>query len=375
MMTTPLVLDSLEIKQFRSFRHLQIERLGRVNLIVGKNNVGKSCLLEAFRLYARRGSPLLIWELLTARDESSRPTFIRDATEAQDQLLAIKYLFYGREDVRKNLKTIHIGPINSPANTLSIVAGWYTEIEEENRLRLQPLLPSAKYNTVDNPILGLAIQIGRQTEKIYRLDRYISRTQRLLEQAGLLCVFTSANGLDTKQIGELWDSVALTNLEEDVLASLRLIESEVERINLVSNPERSRERIPIVKIAGLDDPIPLRSLGEGMNRLFGIALALANAQGGLLLIDEVESGLHYSVQPDLWRLIFEMAHRLNVQVFATSHSWDCIEAFQEAAQEDEQEQGMLISLRRKQGKEDEIVAVLFDEQELATITREQIEVR
>src|SRR6266566_2394017 len=73
-----LILNSLEIRGFRGFRHLQIERLGRVNLIVGKNNVGKSSLLEALQLYAVRGSPALIWELLRVRDESRYSSEVRD---------------------------------------------------------------------------------------------------------------------------------------------------------------------------------------------------------------------------------------------------------------------------------------------------------
>ncbi len=100
-----------------------------------------------------------------------------------------------------------------------------------------------------------------------------------------------------------------------------------------------------------------------------------NAQDGILLIDEIESGLHYSVQPDLWRLVFEVARRLNVQVFATTHSWDCIEAFQEAIQQDSEGDGLLISLRAKADEPGHVVAVLFDESELAIVTREQIKVR
>ena len=109
-----------------------------------------------------------------------------------------------------------------------------------------------------------------------------------------------------------------------------------------------------------------------MNRMFGLALALVNAKDGMLLIDEVDTGLHYSVLPDLWKLIFEVAHRLNVQVFATSHSWDCIQAFQYAAEASKDEEGMLIRLEnRKSG----IGAVTFDEEELSVVAREQIEVR
>ena len=109
-----------------------------------------------------------------------------------------------------------------------------------------------------------------------------------------------------------------------------------------------------------------------MNRMLGIALALVNAKDGMLLIDEVDTGLHYSVLPDLWKLIFEVAHRLNVQVFATSHSWDCIQAFQQAADANKDEEGMLIRL---ENRKDSIRAVTFDEEELAVVAREQIEVR
>ena len=64
-----------------------------------------------------------------------------------------------------------------------------------------------------------------------------------------------------------------------------------------------------------------------------IVLSLVNARGGVLLIDEFENGLHYSVQLDAWRMIFNLAQSLNVQVFATTHSWDAVESFQTAAAE------------------------------------------
>ena len=164
----------------------------------------------------------------------------------------------------------------------------------------------------------------------------------------------------------------MTNLEKEVLVALRLIAPGVEGLNLLSIPPQIGERSPIVRIADIDEPLPLSDLGDGMQRMLGIALALVNAKGGLLLIDEIENGLHYSVLPDLWHLIFQLARRLNIQVFATTHSWDCIEGFQKAAQEDSQSEGLLIRL---ESKKDQIVATLFDERRLGIATREQIEVR
>lgn len=113
-------------------------------------------------------------------------------------------------------------------------------------------------------------------------------------------------------------------------------------------------------------------MGDGVNRILGMILSLVSARNGLLLIDEVENGVHYSVQGKLWELIFREAHRLNVQVFATTHSWDCIEAFQQAAQEDEHEEAALVRLN---ANEDRVSATIFSEQELSVVTRQQIEVR
>ncbi len=100
-------------------------------------------------------------------------------------------------------------------------------------------------------------------------------------------------------------------------------------------------------------------------------MALVNAKDGFL-IDEIENGIHYSVLPDVWRLIFETAERLNVQVFATSHSWDCIEAFQKAAQENTETEGVLVRLDRDG---EWIRAVDLGERELGIAVNGHIEVR
>jgi predicted ATP-dependent endonuclease of OLD family len=117
--------------------------------------------------------------------------------------------------------------------------------------------------------------------------------------------------------------------------------------------------------------VPLRSFGDSVNRLFGIVLSLVTAKDGLLLIDEVENGLHHSVQYDVWKTIFALAQRLNVQVLATSHSWDTIEAFQKAAGETP-EDGVLVRLLRRG---DDVIATVFDEEDLRIVTRDKIEVR
>lgn len=375
-----LLLESLEIQNFRAFRYLQIERLGRVNLIVGKNNVGKTCLLEALWLYARRGDPEVIWKTLETREEIGHLVTLE--TSEEERASAIKYLFYGRPEIQEPHHSIRIGAMNADDTALEIGIGWYTrQVEEGGGLQLT-LLQFEEVDLADNPTLRLRIQIGKKVDISVPIpdDRVIRGKTRMVADA-MRCVFTSAYGMSRVEIGRLWDNIALSNLEGDVVAALCIIDPNVERISIIGDQERRVQtgrmlgRIPILKLLGRDSAIPIRNLGEGMNRMLGIALALVNAKDGFLLVDEIESGLHYSVQPDMWRMIFQVARRLNVQVFATTHSWDCIEAFQKAACEDQEEDGMLISLRRKQQSPEDIVAILFDERRLAIATQEQIEVR
>jgi AAA15 family ATPase/GTPase len=98
---------------------------------------------------------------------------------------------------------------------------------------------------------------------------------------------------------------------------------------------------------------------------------MVNAPRGWLLVDEIENGIHYSIQPQLWEFIVQLSNRLNVQVFATTHNWDCITAFQQATRGHESE-GMLIRLQWRNGL---VQAVEFTEAELAIATRQSIEVR
>jgi ABC-type branched-subunit amino acid transport system ATPase component len=384
-----LPLESLEIRDFRAFDQLRIERLMRVNLVVGKNGVGKSTLLEAVRLYANRGSLSVIEKILYARDEEAPLPAFSGKQEAQNKLLPIKYLFHGREDVGLHRGPLLIGPLSRPAEALSIEGVFfyakgkgYEQITNLDELR-----------TLNKPVVpGLAIRLGSSFRIDQPLDKedFQASTAISLQPPIAPCVFVFNDGLRMDETAELWDSIVLTELENDVLKALQIIDPDVERVSIttgairmvertdMSRGPRKREkepevdRVPIAKMKGLGEPVTLLSLGDGMNHLFGIALALVNAKDGILLIDEVENGIHYSAQEQLWQLILEVAARLNVQVFATTHSWDCIDAFQRAMRHGLEPEGQMIRLQRERGS---VLATLFDARKLNIATREDIEVR
>ena len=131
-------------------------------------------------------------------------------------------------------------------------------------------------------------------------------------------------------------------------------------------------RVVVVRIAGQERPVPLRSLGDGAVRLFGVALALANSQGGFLLIDEAENGIHHSIQRDFWRMVLLTAQENNVQVFATTHSWDCAAGFAQAAVDAEGVEGALVRL---DSDGENVRAVEYSERQLHVAAEQGIEVR
>lgn len=371
-------LDSLEIENFRAFRSLKLERLGNVNLIVGKNSVGKSALLEALRLYAAQGAPEVIGTVLEDRDEWSPRG--GSTLEIEDAFLPVTNLFYGRPAVLEyNQSLIRIGPAGLSTKTLTIDIGWFVRKTDQQGLstwvRSASLETQFPDDSVDEVEPRLIVQYNSDKSQMYFLDRERFRkySRPAWDTSGRLPdpAFVPVGGLSTAEMARRWDRVSLIEAKNAVINALRIIVPAVENLDIIG---RGPTSLPVVmaKLIDLEKPVPVRSLGEGMIRLFGLALALVTAQDTMLLVDEIDSGLHHSVQVEMWRLIFAAAERLNVQVFATTHSWDCVAAFQQVAAEDDRQDGLLIRLEKEGG---EIVPILVDEETLAIVTTEQIEVR
>ena len=183
--------------------------------------------------------------------------------------------------------------------------------------------------------------------------------------------FIKTKNIDRDINGKLWDNITLSDKEAYVIDALRIIEPEVERIAFIE--EGTRERAAVVKSKANNSVVPLKSMGDGINRILTIILALVNADNGYLLIDEFENGLHHSVQEKLWEIIFYLSKKLNVQVFATTHSEDCIRGFEEALNGNKDKlDGKLIRLDLKKGV---IRPVEFNSEELKIVSDGNIEIR
>ena len=208
----------------------------------------------------------------------------------------------------------------------------------------------------------------------------LRRLQRLFDEggwpAGIECQSLGPGLLGTRQLASLWDEVALTNDEMASRQALQLVLGrDIEGVAVVGDdarvPGRARQRV-VVKLAEHRRPVPLKSLGDGATRMFGVALALANSRNGFLVVDEAENGIHHSVQRDFWNMVLRTAHENDVQVLATTHGWDCVTGFARACADCADIEGVLVRIERVA---EGLRAVEYSEEDLETVADQGIEVR
>lgn len=118
--------------------------------------------------------------------------------------------------------------------------------------------------------------------------------------------------------------------------------------------------------------MPIGTMGDGIWRLLAVTLALIRASGGVLLVDEIDTGLHFSVMEKMWKLVTETAQQLNVQVFATTHSSDCWKALASVSRSDVS-QDSEVTIQRIEKTRSE--AVHFSESEIVFAAEGDIEIR
>ncbi len=379
------MLDSLDIKNYRNLRKLSISSLGKVNLIIGKNNTGKSTLLEAIAVYATKGDLALIYQLLGDRGENFRQNDPNKNT-TELNIRAISSLFTDRFVGFEESDAISIGFLesnflrDSPSaeKTISIrFVKYFDEIQKD----LQGGITSRKrilvHNTVDqepaNLKEGFEIREGKSSSIFsFEEDRlFRNRTGFRSQGNNDNLQFIRTRNIDREINGKLFDKIILTEKEKFVIEALKIIEPSTERIAFVE--ESLGERSAVIKLSKSAAILPLRSMGDGINRILTIILALVNAENGFLLIDEFENGLHHTVQEQLWKIIFDLAGKLNVQIFATTHSEDCISGFASVLNKHNNLiEGKLIRLENRNGI---IRQVEYDANELRIATVNNIETR
>ncbi len=190
--------------------------------------------------------------------------------------------------------------------------------------------------------------------------------------------FVTASSLTAEYIPALFDDIVLTQEEDSVTEALRIIEPSILRIastgsERIQTSGRYATRGGIfVRLNGVKDRIPIGSMGDGIWRMLGLALNVVHCINGILLVDEIDTGLHHTVMTEMWRFLYEAAKRYNVQVFATTHSRDCYQSLAAVCRDVVAEKSDITIQRIERGRDE---AVAYTEQEIIAAAEHDIEVR
>ncbi|MCW5206367.1 ATP/GTP-binding protein [Desulfobulbus sp. F5] len=311
------MIAQLEIKNFRGFSEYKIDDVGQVNLLVGTNNCGKTSVLEAIHLLKSRGEFSAYLDIVNQRGENDGQK-VRVAKDFRSLFYGFKFdsssVFSIQSDKEEQLMT-------------SIRKG------KDNSMYMYP--PD------DREQLNIICNVKKKEKEAVVFFENDGMTQREYKPTLLSpenTKFVPAYSLTTQKVITLFDMISLLPDEEFVLEAIRIIEPDIVRLVPVGGKTFSEKDTRggfFVKSSKWDERIPIGSFGDGIWRLLGLALSLVGAKDGTLLIDEIDTGLHHTVMSKMWKLICATAKKLNVQVFATTHSSDCWKTLADNAVEDE----------------------------------------
>ncbi len=363
---------SFKIQNFRGLKNLSIEGLGRVNLFTGANNVGKTALLEALWMHHGAVIPELgvranSFRGLDAGDNEDfmsnlffdfgRGLVIELAAEGDwgDKSRHLKMSLRDRATVETPMPSVDLGqPATQTTYSRSELVMEYND-ESGGQVTSAGWLVERQYNSVVPGAPGVktvgmeAMQAARPHE-----PRAVFLTARR----------ASVSEEDVNRYSQL----EINSQQEGVLDILKGIDPRLTKLAVVSG----RPTPAIYADIGLSKLIPVQLMGDGMTRILSLALSIATVPNGMVLVDEIENGLHHMVMRRVWNAIVAFAKRYNVQIFATTHSRECFQAAQEAFKPVAEDDFRLYRIEHSRGK---LRAVTYDRETMDAALEFNLEVR
>lgn len=344
---------SFRIKNFRVFREFIIEGFQRVNLVTGRNNVGKTALLEALFVHCGAANIRLPFSVENFRGVTQFEADVKSASSGLfsefDTTQAIEFEGIDKLDI-KRVCVLRVVP--------EVITIQQSSGEEDSGARGQALEITFSDPSKNLHVSGRAMwgKEGLRIDPLPIPPLYPA-------------IFVHTKSADHRADADRFSGVTKNvGEEEQFVRAMKVIEPAMRGIRLLSHGG-----IPMIHAdVGRSKFLPLAYAGEGMVRLASILIAIASARNGVVLIDEFENGVHHTVLPRMWGAVAEFAERFNTQVFATTHSEECIRAAHSVFSGRE----YVFQLYRLQRREDGAVeARAFDREALEAALKSDLETR
>ena len=308
---------NIEIKNFRGIDHLEVDDFSRVNVFLGQNSSGKSSVLECLLLMMGMSNPDLPQTINSIRSRSF------------SSFADLGYLFHNYD--LKVKPEIAAELFDATKRYLSFDLTYV--FDEKSQVGSQNgQIPTSETKTFLNTLKMLFdVETGQQKNS-YECSLAVN-------QQGLISNKKLAEGyLEKNSVAFLSSDLAAGNPANDLveLAKRRLKDTVTERLKHFDSRITTLEilnNVAYIGLEGIDQLLTVNMQGDGLRRYLNIVAASANPMNNILLIDEIENGLHYSAYKKLWEAIFALATTTNKQVFVTTHSKETLYYLNEMLQE------------------------------------------
>ena len=330
--------DSLFIENYKVFREFKIDNLNRINIFAGFNNTGKTTLLEAIYLLTKQNNIGAFFELIKLKNKLTK--------------LNTHYLnSYFQDEIRIS------GRFNNLKTEINIKKFEAKDIDKKDDY----LASYESISTIDGEELHNTVHSFESSPII----RYVDRVEILCNS-----IFKSPYFYNQQEIINTHSkSVELKEFDFVVEFISRHIDNDIEDISLTER--NGIKRFLVNSKTFPEKSVDITSYGEGLQRIFEIALSFAYCKNGVLLIDELETAIHYSLLVDFTKFIQELAVKFNVQVFVTTHSKECIGAFVENGIYN-QDVNFYTMVR---DRDNQVQTIIYDDKTLLNELEQDLEVR
>jgi AAA15 family ATPase/GTPase len=306
----------IKIQNFRCFKELEVNDLKRVNLIGGKNNTGKTSLLEALLLYFYP-LPRAAISLKQNRKESHRTTPKSSINEWNS-------LFYNQNTENNIFIRGCFEHLNEQTIKISVTQSVQLQLfEEEEEFG----------NNIRSPIPIVELKIAKKIKEGESIkyssnysDRHSSNYRDNYSSIPFIpSSFISSFNYSIK-LAKQYDKIDYEGKSEEVLKILKTIDPSIEGLRTYSFAEPTLYIQTKIQPKGL----PISLFGDAVYRVTAIILEILDKKHKVLFIDEIENGIHYTSQKSFWEGLFRLSEELDTLIFATTHSLEMIKAFAEA---------------------------------------------
>lgn len=312
------MITKLKISGFKGFGQLEISKLSRITLLGGRNNVGKTSILEALFMFHDRLNPQIILRQFAWRGVGT----IAFEPESMWAPVFYNYDFSRKISIsaivnsHEEKMTVNFNPQYMPASVSANVMGLKTKpalIRTDKKPEPSSSLDIVYENKkIKNQMAHLIM--GATGPELHVVNAKIESRPAIFLGARI-----PTNNLDDAQrFGQL----DILGRQERIVDFLKIIEPNLKSLSSVAMGDISLIHGDI----GLSRKIPVAYMGDGVSRLLSIILAIATSKNGIVFIDECENGIHYSSMPKIWEAIAKAAREYDCQVIGTTHSYECLEA-------------------------------------------------